>query len=226
MKIGRAPHRWNLTPRAAVAVQRRLAGRVRRHGDGGRIRSVAGLDCAFSRDGTRCLAAAILWEVDSRRVVEERHAERPLTFPYVPGLLSFREAPALIAALRKLRSTPDALMLDGHGIAHPRRFGIACHLGILCDLPSVGVAKSLLVGEPREPAASRGSRRALLHRGERVGTVLRTRDGVKPVFVSVGHAIDLSDAERLVLRTCAGFRLPEPTRRADAAVGLAKREGP
>jgi len=206
-------------------VQRRLASRVLRRGSGERIRHVVGLDCAFSRDGTRCLAAAILWHVGERRVIEERHAERPLRFPYVPGLLSFREAPALIAALRKLRSEPDALMLDGQGIAHPRRFGIACHMGILCELPSVGVAKSLLVGEHREPAPSRGSRCALMHRGERVGTVLRTRDGVKPVFVSVGHGIDLRAAERLVLRTCAGYRLPEPTRLADAAVGRAKRVG-
>jgi deoxyribonuclease V len=198
---------------------------VRRQGSDSGIRRVAGLDCAFTRDGAHCLAAAVVWDLAEAAVVEQRIAARPLRFPYVPGLLSFREAPALLAALRKLRGAPDALMIDGQGLAHPRRFGIACHVGVICDLPTIGVAKSRLVGEHRDPAARRGSRAALRDRGERIGTVLRTREGVKPVFVSIGHAIDLAAAERLVLRAGAGFRLPEPTRRADAAVARAKREG-
>lgn len=224
MRIPRPPHSFRLSPRRAVAVQRELAGRVRVEPPAGPLRLVAGVDCAFTRDGARCIAAAVVWDARETRVVEERIARRPLRFPYVPGLLSFREAPAVLAALRALRTTPDALLVDGQGLAHPRRFGIACHLGVLCDLPTAGVAKSVLVGTYAEPAARRGARTALRDRGERVGTALRTRDGVRPVFVSVGHRLDLRAAERLVLACGAGFRLPEPTRRADRAVAEAKRD--
>jgi deoxyribonuclease V len=141
----------------------------------------------------------------------------------VPGLLSFREAPAVLAALRRLRTVPDALICDGQGLAHPRRFGLACHVGLIADLPAVGCGKSRLCGEHREPGRRRGSRARLVHDGEVVGTVLRTRVGVKPVYVSVGHRIDLPAAERLVLDCAVRFRLPEPTRLADALVGAAKR---
>jgi deoxyribonuclease V len=147
-----------------------------------------------------------------------------VSFPYVPGLLSFREAPALLAVLRSLRSEPDALLLDGHGFAHPRRFGIACHVGVIVDRPTAGCAKSRLVGVHPEPGQRRGARRALVHRGERIGTVLRTRDGTRPVFASIGHRIDLASAEALILATGAGYRLPEPTRLADRLVARAKRE--
>lgn len=224
MRIPRAPHSWNLTPAEAIRVQRRLAGRVRRTAPRRAIRTVAGVDCAFSRDGRRCLAAAVVWDLEERRVVEERVSARPLRFPYVPGLLSFREAPAVLAALRALRTRPDALMLDGQGVAHPRRLGIASHVGLICDLPTVGVAKSRLLGEHREPGPKRGARAALTDGGERIGTVLRTRDHVRPVYVSIGHALDLETACRLVLRAGAGYRLPEPTRLADRAVARAKRE--
>jgi deoxyribonuclease V len=225
VRIPPSPHRWDLSVQQAIRLQQRLAARVRRRGaHPERIRRVAGLDCAVSRDGSRCLAAAVVWDLERAALLEERIAWRPLRFPYVPGLLSFREAPALLAALRRLREPPDALMVDGQGLAHPRRFGIACHVGVICELPTVGVAKSRLLGEHREPAARRGSRAALRDRGERIGTVLRTRDGVRPLYVSIGHAIDLASAERLVLRAGRGFRLPEPTRRADAAVARAKRE--
>jgi len=223
MQIARAPHRWKLTPSAAIALQSRLAGQVRICSVQRRIRSVAGADCAFSSDGRHCLAAVVLWEVETGRVVETHRVCRPLRFPYVPGLLSFREAPALLDALRALRRRPDAIMCDGQGLAHPRRFGIACHVGVLCDVPTLGVAKSRLVGEYAELADAAGSSAPLLHTGERVGSVLRTRTGVRPVFVSVGHRMDLASAERLVRRTCAGHRLPEPTRHADRAVSEYKR---
>ena len=181
------------------------------------------MDCAFPEAGGRrpaplgsdCIAAAVRWDLQERRAVETRLARRPLRFPYVPGLLSFRELPAVLAALRALRGPVDAILTDGHGLAHPRRFGIACHLGVLVDLPCAGVAKSVLVGEHREPAVRRGSRAALRDRGERVGTALRTREATRPVFVSVGHHIDLPGAEALVLACGAGLRLPEPTRLAD-----------
>ena len=222
MKIPPAPHRWSLAPREAAAVQRRLAGAVREVRPRRALRFVAGLDAAFSPDGERCIAGVVLWDRFERAVVEERVAARKLSFPYVPGLLSFREAPALLAALRKLRAPADVLLCDGQGLAHPRRFGIACHLGVLTGLPSVGCAKSRLVGEHREPGRRRGASAALKHRGEVVGCVLRTRDDVKPLFVSVGHRIDLASAEQLVLDCAGGRRLPEPTHLADRLVSRAR----
>ncbi len=231
MKIARPPHRWNLSPRRAADVQRRLAGRVRIEAPASTPRRVAGVDCAYAEArwmqpapmGSDCIAAAVVWDVATGEEVERRIARRPVAFPYIPGLLSFREVPAMLAALRALDTAVDAIFVDGHGRAHPRRFGIACHVGVLCDLPCVGVAKSVLVGAFTEPAASRGARRALRDGGERIGTALRTRDATKPVFVSVGHRIDLPSAERLVLACGAGRRLPEPTRLADRAVAEAKR---
>lgn len=224
MKLPRAPHRWAVTPRRAVAIQRELRDRVRLEGPGALVRRVAGVDAAFSADGARCIAGVVLWDAETGDVLEEHVATGPLRFPYVPGLLSFREAPTVLAALRRLRQRPDALLVDGHGLAHPRRFGIACHVGLLADLPSVGCAKSRLVGRHREPGLRRGARAALVHEGERIGTVLRTRDGVRPIFVSIGHRFDLPAAERLVLRCATGHRLPEPTRLADRLVARAKRE--
>jgi deoxyribonuclease V len=150
-------------------------------------------------------------------------AVRPLRLPYVPGLLSFREDPAVLAALRRLRATPDVLLYDGHGLAHPRRFGVACHIGLIVDRPAIGCAKSRLVGMHREPGWRRGSAAPLLDGGEVIGSVLRTRDGVRPVFVSVGHRIDLRTARRIVLACALRHRLPEPTRLADQLVGAAKR---
>jgi len=185
---------------------------------------VAGLDAAYSRDGASCIAGVVLWDLRERCVVEERVAAQPLRFPYVPGLLSFREAPALLAALRRLRAPADALLCDGHGLAHPRRFGIACHLGVLARIPSAGCAKSRLIGTHREPGRRRGSRAPLFDRDEVIGSVLRTREGVRPIFVSIGHRLDLAAAEALVLACGEGYRLPEPTRLADRLVAAAKAE--
>ena len=184
-----------------------------------RPRLIAGLDAAFSIDGAFCLGAVVLWDTVEQRVVEEHVARRRLRFPYVPGLLSFREAPALLAALRRLRTRPDLLMCDGQGLAHPRRFGIACHLGVFCDLPAVGCAKSRLVGEHAEPARARGASVPLLHNLEIIGSVLRTQPGIRPVYVSVGHRIDLDGARAIVLACALRFRLPEPTRLADQLAG-------
>jgi deoxyribonuclease V len=212
-----------VSPSRAIEIQKSLAGRVRCVSPPGPLRRIAGIDVAFTRDGRTCIAAAVVWDVVQRRAVEQRTATRPLTFPYVPGLLSFREAPAVLAALRGLRTTPDALMCDGHGFAHPRRFGLACHVGLIVDLPTVGCGKTRLCGEHRQPGRRRGSKVRLTHDGETIGTVLRTRDGVRPVYVSVGHRIDLASAERLVLACAVGYRLPEPTRRADRLVAAVKR---
>jgi len=224
MRIPRSPHRWNVTPARAIRIQNSLAARVRWTPPRGPLRAIAGVDVAFTPDGGSAIAAVVLWDRALRRVIEERVAIRPLRFPYVPGLLSFREAPAILAALRRLATPADAIVCDGHGYAHPRRFGIACHLGVIADLPAVGCAKSRLCGDHAEPGARRGARAALTHRGERVGTVLRTRDGVRPVFVSVGHRIDLPSAEALVLDCAVGYRLPEPTRLADRRVAAIKRD--
>ncbi len=220
----KAEHRWDVSPREAAEIQRELAGRVRAEtAPGWDPAVVAGLDVAFPAG--ECVAAAVAWDVRERCVIAERVVRRPLAFPYVPGLLSFREAPAVLAALAALPPGVGALLCDGHGVAHPRRFGLACHVGVLAGLPAVGCAKSVLVGEHPEPGPERGARAPLVHRGERVGTVLRTRDRVRPVFVSVGHLVDLAAAERLALDCAIGFRLPEPIRRADAVVSRARRPG-
>lgn len=223
MKLPRAPHAWRLSPRAAIRVQERLRRLVIPAPAPGELRFIAGLDAAFSADGASCLAAVVLWDRRERAVVEVVTAMRPLRFPYVPGLLSFREAPALLAALRRLRHPADALMCDGQGLAHPRRFGIACHLGVICDLPSVGCAKSRLTGDAAEPGPRAGDAAPLCVGDEQVGWRLRTRDGGRPLYVSVGHRIGLDQARALVLDCCAGHRLPEPTRRADRAVAAFKR---
>lgn len=223
MKIPPAPHPWSVTPSRAIFIQKRLAAEVSQEPPPGPIRFVAGIDAAFTGDGRHCIAGAVVWDCRKGRVVEWRVARRALRFPYVPGLLSFREAPAVLAALRRLSGDPDALICDGHGLAHPRRFGLACHIGLITGRPTLGCAKSRLVGRHRPPGRWRGCRSPLLDGGERVGTVLRTRDGVKPVFVSVGHVIDLRSAEELVLRCFGGYRLPEPTRLADHLVAAEKR---
>jgi len=212
-----------MTPKQAIAVQKRLASHVLVKAPASEPRWVAGCDLAFSRDGRTCIAGVVLWDRRERSVVESHVARLPLRFPYVPGLLSFREAPALLAALRRLRREPDALMLDGHGLAHPRRFGIACHVGLIVGRPAVGCAKSRLVGEHAEPGRRRGASRALRDRGEIIGRVVRTRDATRPIYVSVGHAFDLPSAVRLALACGGGYRLPEPTRLADRLVAAEKR---
>jgi len=173
---------------------------------------------AFAPDGRRCIAGVVLWDRQTQVVVEERLAVRDARFPYVPGLLSFREAPAVLAALRKLQQRPDVLILDGQGLAHPRRMGLACHVGVLADLPTVGCAKSRLCGTFVEPGAHRGDRSDLTDGDDVIGAVLRTRDNVRCVYISVGHRADLEDAVALVLACCRRYRLPEPSRLAHQLV--------
>ncbi len=219
MRIRRL-HRWAVTPREAAAIQRRLAARIVLSPPPGRpVRRVAGLDCAYAAG--RVFAAVVVLRLPGLRVEEQVVLSMPISFPYVPGLLSFREAPALARALRRLRRAPDLLLVDGHGLAHPRRMGLACHVGLLAGVPSVGVAKSILVGEFAPPPRPAGSWTPLVHRGATVGAALRLRDGGNPVLVSPGHLCDLASAIRWVSACAAGHRLPEPTFLADREVGLA-----
>ena len=226
MRIPRAPHPWSVTPTRAIAIQRQLSTLVRQTRPRRTLEFVAGLDAAFTPDERHVIAAVVLWDLSERRVLEQHVVTRPLTFPYIPGLLSFRETPALIAALRELRTVPDVLLCDGHGLAHPRRFGIACHVGVVTNLPTIGCAKSRLVGTHSEPAFARGAQVALEDEGQVIGSVLRTQDGVRPVFVSMGHKIDLRTATAIVLACAPRYRLPEPTRLADQFVAAAKRRLP
>lgn len=213
--------RWDLS--APKAVQERWRGKIVARSAARKIRRVGGADVSYGRRDEKARAAVVVLDAGTLEVLEEAVWEGEVAVPYVPGYLSFREAPAILAAWERLRVPPDLLLVDGHGLAHPRSFGLACHLGLLLRVPTIGVAKSVLVGDSASPGERRGARAPLVHRGERVGTVLRTRDGVAPVYVSVGHRISLRSAERWVLRCGAGFRLPEPTRLADRLTGS---EGP
>jgi deoxyribonuclease V len=207
--------RWNLTPREAMREQERLRERVILEDQFEPIRIVAGADLAFDPETDVAFAGVIVYRFPELEEVERRMARRKLRFPYVPGLLSFREGPALLAAFARLRTEPDLILIDGHGRAHPRHFGIACHLGVLLDKPTIGCAKSLLVGEHAEPGTRAGATAALDFRGERVGTVLRTRDGVRPIYVTTGHRVSLESAVKLVQQCLDGYRIPKPTREAD-----------
>src|SRR5208282_5535396 len=207
--------RWDLTPREAIRLQESLRERVELQDRFGEIRFVAGADMAFDPETNLAFAGVIVYRLPELEEVERRMARRKLRFPYVPGLLSFRESPVLLAAFARLRVSPDVILIDGHGLAHPRRFGIACHLGLLLDRPTIGCAKSILVGQAVEPGDHAGSTAALVDQGEKVGVVLRTRDQVKPIYVTIGHRVSLESAVRIVAQCLDGFRLPKPTREAD-----------
>ncbi len=206
---------WPATVAEARLVQEQLRPRVITSGTITAPRRIAGIDAHYAPTRGLAWAAVAVLDGTSLELVESAMAAVPLNFPYVPGYLSFRETPAALAALALLREPPDLLMVDGQGYAHPRRMGIASHIGLLADIPTVGVAKSRLVGTHDEPALARGSAAPLHHQGERIGTVLRSRDGVRPLYVSVGHRLDLASAVSLVLATLRRHRLPEPTRLAD-----------
>lgn len=213
---GPAPyeHSWDVTPGEAVAIQERLRGAVVAEDDFNPVQHVAGIDIGFLERNSITRAAAVVLSFPDLQLKEQVVVHRPTTFPYVPGLLSFREAPAALEALAQLTIRPDLLLCDGHGLAHPRRLGLACHIGLLSDIPSVGVAKTRLVGEHDPVPESRGSRQPLWHQGEKVGVVLRTRDRVRPLYVSIGHRISLGSAVDYVLACTPKYRLPETTRQA------------
>jgi deoxyribonuclease V len=207
--------RWNVTPREAMRLQERLRERVVLEDRFGPIRLVAGADLAFDPETDLAFAGVIVYRLPELTEVERQYARRKLRFPYVPGLLSFREGPVLLAAFAKLRAEPDVILIDGHGRAHPRLFGIACHIGVLLDQPTIGCAKSLLVGECGDPGPQFGATARLVLNGEVVGMSLRTREKVKPIYVTQGHRVSLPSAVALVQQTLNGFRIPKPTREAD-----------
>lgn len=216
-------HSWDLTPRQAVALQNQLRDTIEREDRFGPVRRVAGVDVGFEQGGEVTRAAVVVLGFPGLEVLETSVSRQATRFPYVPGLLSFREIPALIKALEALRGDPDLLICDGQGVAHPRRFGIAAHLGLLVDCPAIGVGKTRLIGHHPEPPLARGAWVPLLAPSsnaesggdeEIVGAVLRTRQGVKPVYVSTGHRVGLESAIRLVMACTPRYRLPEPIRRA------------
>ncbi|MEV0291552.1 MULTISPECIES: deoxyribonuclease V [unclassified Kribbella] len=205
--------RWPTTPAEAIAVQEELRSIVDDTDVDRAPRYVAGLDVAY--DGDRLAAAVVVLDWDTLAEVDRAVVLGETTFPYVPGLFAFREVPGLLQALSKLRTTPDLLVCDGQGLAHPRRFGLACHLGVLTGVPAIGAAKTAFVGTYTQPGAARGSVADLIVDNQVVGAVVRTRDGVKPVYVSIGHRVSLDTAVEHVLHLAPRYRLPETTRAAD-----------
>lgn len=207
-----AIHRWDLTPREAAALQAELRDRVVREDRLGPVRHVAGVDVGFEGDGTVTRAAVAVLSFPGLGLVEHAIARLPTSFPYVPGLLSFREAPAVLEAFARLRVRPDLILYDGQGVAHPRRFGIASHVGLLLDLPSIGAAKTRLIGEHGRVPATKGRWTPLRDGDEVIGAVLCTRSQVKPLYVSIGHRVTLDTAIRYVMACVTRYRLPETTR--------------
>jgi deoxyribonuclease V len=207
---------WPLTVEEALVIQEKLRDQVITSDQlQESIQYVAGVDMGFAADGTISRAAVAVLSFPDLQLIETSLAHRPTTFPYVPGFLSFREIPAVLDALEKIKTIPDIILCDGQGIAHPRRLGIASHLGLLIDMPTIGVAKSLLVGKHEKLPESKGSTQPLIYKGETVGAVLRSRTGVKPLYISSGHRISLPTAIDYVLRCTTKYRLPETTRIAD-----------
>lgn len=211
-------HDWDLSYDQARQLQLDLAGRIRLTPIKKTPKTVAGLDCAFSKDMKRICAAVLVFTYPGLELIEMQNAVEDVTFPYIPGLLSFREAPVCIKAAEKLKHTPDLFLIDGQGIAHPRKMGLAAHLGLFFDKPTIGCAKSRLIGQYKEPAKEKGSFCPLIHNGETIGAVLRTRTNVKPLFISPGHKCSLDDAIEFTLACSIKYRLPEPTRQAHHVV--------
>ena len=205
-------HPWDVTPREAIAIQQQLRQQVRLEDCLGEVCRVAGVDVGFEQHNTITRAAVAVLSFPGLELLEHAIVRQPTRFPYVPGLLSFREAPAVLQALEKLQRLPDLLLCDGQGIAHPRRLGIASHLGVLTGIPSIGVAKTRLVGSHDEVPDERGSWVPLYDKGATIGAVLRSRSGVRPLYISPGHCVTLETALHYVMACLTRFRLPETTR--------------
>jgi len=223
MKI-RSLHPWRLTPKEAVALQRRLVDRVITDNRLGPVRFVAGTDIAISKNLPYGYAGVVVMSFPDLEIIETVSAAATLTFPYIPGLLAFRELPLLLKAFARLKRAPDLILVDGQGLAHPRRFGIACHLGLLLDTPTIGCAKSRLFGRHKAPPQRKGGLANLYDpAGQVIGAAVRTKDRTNPIYVSIGHKIDLPTAIRYTLACSWGYRVPEPTRQAHLYAGSLRR---
>jgi len=207
-------HDWNVSPKEAITIQQQLCKRVITTDRLNNINSVAGIDVGFEGNGSITKAAVAVLHYPSLKLQESSFARRPTSYPYVPGLLSFRELPSVLKALAKLNRLPDILLCDGHGYAHPRRFGLACHLGVITDIPAIGVGKTRLIGVHKAVPDKRGAWQPLVDKDELVGAVLRSRQGVKPIFISIGHRISLETAIKIVMKCITRYKLPETTRMA------------
>jgi deoxyribonuclease V len=213
---------WPKTIPEAKALQNLLKNKVRIIPLGKKPRFVAGVDAAFT--GDRIIGAVCLYRYPELILVEEKYTEMRTLFPYVPGLLSFREGPVIINVIEKLSMKPDLILIDGQGIAHPLRLGLASHIGVILNMPTIGCAKSRLIGDFKEPKSLRGSWSPLIHHDDIVGAVLRTRNNVRPLFISPGHKIDPRDSIEIVMNCTSKYRIPEPLRRADSLSRRVKRE--
>lgn len=216
-------HDWNVSRREAVELQKSLRERVRLAPLARPIKTIAGTDISFNKFSTTLYAGIVVLSLPSLEVIEEVGVVSETAFPYVPGLLSFRETPPVLEAWARLKTEPDAVMFDGQGLAHPRRVGIACHVGLLIERPTLGCAKSVLVGKYEEPGRERGAWSPMIDKGETVGAALRTKNNVQPIYVSPGHLIDLEGAIGLTLACDGGYRQPEPTRLAHHLVNALRR---
>lgn len=216
MKIEKL-HPWNVTPAEAAKIQKDLEKRISLVDDFNKIEQVGGVDVKYIKSSSKAAAAAVVFSFPGLELLETQVVEGEVTFPYVPGFFSFREIPLLIPALEKLKTTPHLMLVDGQGIAHPQRMGLAAHIGILMDIPTIGCAKSRFIGTHEEPAKEKGAYTYLYDKTEVIGAVLRTRTNISPVYVSIGHKISLLTAVELVLKCTTKFRIPQPLRTAHIA---------
>ncbi|HSD51781.1 MAG TPA: deoxyribonuclease V [Candidatus Methylomirabilis sp.] len=219
-------HPWDVSPPEAIRIQQELRTQVAaRDADRTEFQLIAGMDVSYDKHSPWLFAAIVVLRLPGFQRAETVGVRAEAKFPYVPGLLSFRESPAGLQAWERLRTRPDCLICDGHGYAHPRRFGFACHFGLLVDLPTIGFAKSVLIGSFKAPGSPRGGRSDLEDAGEVIGAALRTREGAEPVFVSVGHRVSLGKAVETILACSSGYRIPEPIRQAHALVNRLRQTG-
>lgn len=220
----RVLHPWKVSPEEAIKIQNEMKNLVKIESLSAQIRYIAGADVSFDKGSNIAYVGIVVFKFPEFKEVERSLSITEVTFPYIPGLLSFRESPALIKSWEKIKIIPDVVVIDGQGIAHPRRFGIASHFGVLIDKPTIGCAKSLLVGRYKEPDQKAGSYSYLYDSGEIVGVALRTRDYAQPVFVSIGHKITLDESIKIIMQSIRGYRIPEPTRRAHILVNALRRD--
>jgi len=224
MKIHRL-HDWNLSYQEAVQVQKKLVKKLKLSPLKKKAYLVAGADISFSKKDPTLYAGVVVMRLPTLEIVETSTIKGRTSFPYIPGLLAFREIPVLLKAFQKLKNVPDVIMCDGQGIAHPRGLGLASHLGLILKTPTIGCAKTRLVGDYKKPARRQGAQKRLLYKGRRVGCVFRSQKNVKPLFISPGHLIDFSDSVKVIRQCMSHYRLPEPTRRAHGLVNAYRQSG-